>query len=176
MWQTPSRGCYSQGRGVVQSGNRQKASQLSHQLQIAAFQPDLAPNLGSLVRLGVCFDTPVHVIEPCGFPFSLKLLAKRALDYAEKADVRHHNDWDAFQAARTGRLVLLSTKAKVDLWDFQFEHGDCLLMGRESAGVPDEVATSADHAVRIAMPGDGRSLNVAIAAAIAVAEATRQLR
>ena len=149
---------------------------MSHQLQIAAFQPDLAPNLGSLVRLGVCFDTPVHVIEPCGFPFSLKLLAKRALDYAEKADVRHHDDWGAFEAARTGRLVLLSTKADVDLWDFKFHPGDCLLVGQESAGVPDYVTERADHALRISMPGDGRSLNVAIAAAIAVAEATRQLR
>lgn len=149
---------------------------MSQVVQIAAFQPDLAPNLGSLVRLGVCFDTAVHVIEPCGFPFSMKLLASRALDYGEKADVRHHNDWDAFQAARTGRLVLLSTKADVDLWDFSFQRGDCLLLGRESAGVPNDVAACADHALRIAMPGDGRSLNVAIAAAIAVAEATRQLR
>lgn len=128
-----------------------------------------------MVRLGVCFNAPVHVIEPCGFPFSMKLLASRALDYGEKADVRHHDDWAAFQAARTGRLVLLSTKAQTDLWDFEFKNGDCLLLGQESSGVPAAVAACADHAIRIAMPGDGRSLNVAIAAAIAVAEATRQL-
>ncbi|MEM7470714.1 MAG: TrmH family RNA methyltransferase [Pseudomonadota bacterium] len=153
---------------------------MSHQcvkkLQIAAFQPDLAPNLGSLVRLGVCFDAPLHVIEPCGFPFSMKLLRTRALDYGEKADVRHHNDWDAFQTERQGRLVLLSTKASTDLWDFAFQPGDCLLVGQESAGVPDYVAEAADDALRIDMPGGGRSLNVAIAAAIALGEATRQLR
>ncbi len=149
---------------------------MSHLIELAAFQPDLAPNLGSLVRLGVCFNAPVHVIEPCGFPFSMKLLASRALDYGEKADVRHHDDWEAFQTARTGRLVLLSTKADADLWEFPFERGDVLMVGRESAGVPNDVAAQADHAVRIAMPGGGRSLNVAIAAGIAVAEATRQLR
>ncbi|MEM9582205.1 MAG: TrmH family RNA methyltransferase [Pseudomonadota bacterium] len=149
---------------------------MSQLIEIAAFEPDLAPNLGSLVRLGVCFNAPVHVIEPCGFPFSLKLLAKRALDYAEKADIRHHDDWAAFERARTGRLVLLTTKAEDDLWDFQFQTGDIVMVGRECAGVPDHVAQRADHRLRIAMPGDGRSLNVAIAASIAVAEATRQLR
>lgn len=149
---------------------------MSHHVQLAAFQPDLAPNLGSLIRLGACFAAPVHVIEPCGFPFSLKLLRTRALDYADKADVRHHDSWDAFQGARHGRLVLLSTKATQDLWDFAFQPGDCLLVGQESAGVPEEVAQASDHALRISMPGGGRSLNVAIAASIALAEATRQLR
>ena len=143
---------------------------------MAAFQPDLAPNLGSLVRLGACFSAPVHVIEPCGFPFSLKLLQTRALDYAQMADIHHHDSWDAFQTARTGRLVLLSTKAATDLWDFTFQPGDCLLLGQESAGVPEDVAQACEAALRIAMPGGGRSLNVAIAASIALAEATRQLR
>lgn len=143
---------------------------------MAAFQPDLAPNLGSLVRLGACFDAPVHVIEPCGFPFSLKLLRTRALDYADHAEVHHHDDWAAFQRARQGRLILLSTKATTDLWSFDFRPGDCLLVGQESAGVPDYVAEAADVGLRIDMPGQGRSLNVAIAAAIALGEAVRQLR
>lgn len=149
---------------------------MSHQLQIAAFQPDLAPNLGSLVRLGVCFGCQVHVIEPCGFPFSLGLLKTRALDYADKAEILHHDDWHAFEAARTGRTVLLTTKGATDLWDFRFQPGDCLLLGRESAGVPDEIHAQVDARVAIPMPGGGRSLNVAISAGIAVAEAMRQLR
>lgn len=149
---------------------------MSHQCQIAAYEPDLAPNLGSLVRLGACFDSPVHVIEPCGFPFSMKLLRTRALDYGEKADVRHHDSWDQFNAARTGRLVLMTTKGATDLYDFEFQKGDCLLLGRESAGVPDYVHETADARVMIPMPGGGRSLNVAIAAGIALGEAVRQLR
>ncbi|NNK78160.1 MAG: tRNA (cytidine(34)-2'-O)-methyltransferase [Litoreibacter sp.] len=149
---------------------------MSHLVEIAAYEPDLAPNLGSLVRLGVCFAAPVHVIEPCGFPFSLKLLRTRALDYVDKADIRHHDSWPDFQASRRGRVILLTTKSGTDLWDFRFEKGDCLLFGRESAGVPDDVHDSVDERVTIEMPGGGRSLNVAIAAGIALSEAIRQLR
>jgi tRNA (cytidine/uridine-2'-O-)-methyltransferase len=119
---------------------------------------------------------PVHVIEPCGFPFSLKLLKKRALDYAEKADVRHHDDWNAFRGSNPGRQVLMSTKAAVSLWDFEFQPGDCLIFGRESAGVPEEVHQAVDARVYIPMPGQGRSLNIAVSAGIAAAEALRQLR
>ena len=118
----------------------------------------------------------VHVIEPCGFPFSLKLLRSRALDYAEKAELHHHDSWDAFEARKPGRLVLLTTKGATDLWDFEFRKGDCLLVGRESAGVPDHVHDAADARIKIAMPGGGRSLNVASSAGIAIAEAHRQLR
>jgi tRNA (cytidine/uridine-2'-O-)-methyltransferase len=118
---------------------------------------------------------PVHVIEPCGFPFSLKLLKTRALDYAEKADVRHHDDWDAFNESQPGRQILLSTKAAVPLWDFEFKRGDCLIFGRESAGVPEEVHASVDARVIIPMPGDARSLNIAVSAGIAAAEAMRQI-
>ncbi len=149
---------------------------MSHQLQIAAYEPDLAPNLGSLVRLGVCFGCPVHVIEPCGFPFSLRLLKTRALDYADQAEILHHDDWSSFAAGKQGRTVLLTTKGATDLWDFAFQPGDCLLLGRESAGVPQAVHDSADARVAIPMPGGGRSLNVAIAAGIALAEGLRQLR
>ncbi|MEM9433607.1 MAG: tRNA (cytidine(34)-2'-O)-methyltransferase [Pseudomonadota bacterium] len=148
---------------------------MSHLCQIAAYEPDLAPNLGSLVRLGVCFGVPVHVIEPCGFPFSLKLLRSRALDYGEQADIHHHDDWATFQKSEQRRIVLLSTKATIPLWDFSFAPGDCLLVGRESAGVPDHVHEACDARVKIPMPGSGRSLNVAIAAAIALGEAVRQL-
>lgn len=145
-------------------------------LQIAVYEPDLAPNLGSIIRLGVCFGAPVHVIEPCGFPFSLKLLRTRALDYADQAEIIHHDDWSAFERADVGRLILLTTKGAEPLWDFQFQAGDCILLGRESAGVPDEVHARADARVAIPMPGGGRSLNVAITAGIAVAEGLRQLR
>ncbi|EPX77735.1 tRNA (cytidine(34)-2'-O)-methyltransferase, TrmL [Litoreibacter arenae DSM 19593] len=116
------------------------------------------------------------MIEPCGFPFSLKLLRTRALDYGEQAELHHHDSWDAFVAEKVGRLVLLTTKGATNLWDFEFQTGDCLLVGRESAGVPDHVHDAADGRVKIAMPGGGRSLNVAISAGIAIAEAHRQLR
>lgn len=149
---------------------------MSHLVEIAAFQPDLAPNLGSLIRLGACFGAPIHVIEPCGFPFSLRLVRTRALDYAETADIRHHDDWSAFTEIAPARKVLLTTKSQTELWDFDFQRGDCLIFGQESAGAPDYVHDAVDAGIRIPMPGGGRSLNIAIAAGIALAEATRQLR
>ncbi len=145
-------------------------------MRIAAFQPDIALNLGAMIRLAACFGVPIDVIEPCGFPFSVKALRRSAMDYADIAEITRHVSWDSFQQTRKGRLILLSTKAAVPVWDFQFQAGDILMTGRESAGVPDAVHDAADAAVIIPMPGGGRSLNVAMSAGIVLAEATRQLR
>lgn len=144
---------------------------------IAAYQPDIPQNLGALMRLSVCFDAPLHVIEPCGFPFSAKAVRKAAMDYAAEADVIAHASWGAFKTNRpAGRLVLMTTKGAKPLWDHQFQPDDIILMGRESAGAPEEVHEAADARLLIPMPGGGRSLNIAMAAGITVAEASRQLR
>jgi tRNA (cytidine/uridine-2'-O-)-methyltransferase len=153
-----------------------KVEILAKKLRIAAFQPDIAPNLGTMIRLAACFDAGIDVIEPCGFPFSVKALRRSAMDYADIADISRHASWQAFQASLTGRLILLSTKAARPLWDFSFENGDTIMMGRESAGVPADVANACDARLLIPMPGGGRSLNVAVSAGIALGEATRQLR
>ncbi|MEE9453337.1 MAG: tRNA (cytidine(34)-2'-O)-methyltransferase [Paracoccaceae bacterium] len=145
-------------------------------LRLACFQPDIAQNLGAMIRLSACFGVPIDVIEPCGFPFSIKSLRRSAMDYADIADITHHASWDQYRADKpAGRIVLLSTKAATCLWDFEFRGGDTILMGRETAGVPAEVQAQSDAAIRIPMPGGGRSLNVAISAGITVAEAHRQL-
>lgn len=144
---------------------------------IAAYQPDIPQNLGALMRLSVCFDTQLHVIEPCGFPFSAKAVRKAAMDYAAEAEVIAHASWDRFLADRpAGRLVLMTTKGAKPIWDHGFRPDDIILMGRESAGAPDEVHAAADARLLIPMPGGGRSLNIAMAAGITVAEAARQLR
>lgn len=146
-------------------------------LRLASFQPDIALNLGSMIRLSACFSVPIDVIEPCGFPFSVKALRRSAMDYADIADITRHNSWDTYLSDKpTGRIILMTTVGATPLWDFQFQSGDTILMGRESAGVPAEVHALADAAVLIPMPGGGRSLNVAMSAGIAVGEALRQLR
>jgi len=146
-------------------------------MRLAAFQPDIAQNVGAMIRLCACMGIPFDVIEPCGFPFSLKALRRSALDYADMADITHHDSWEDFQKSRpAGRLVLLTTSGAANLWDFRFRPDDALLCGRESAGVPQSVHDTADARVMIAMPGGGRSLNVSHAAAIALAEASRQTR
>ena len=129
-----------------------------------------------MIRLAARFDVPIDVIEPCGFPFSVKALRRSAMDYADIADITRHNSWESFQDQRSGRLILLTTKAAIPLWDFNFQPGDTIMTGRESAGVPDDVAMACDARLLIPMPGGGRSLNVAVSAGIALGEATRQLR
>lgn len=146
-------------------------------MRLAAFQPDIAANLGSMIRTTACFGVPLDVIEPCGFPFSVKALRRAAMDYAAFADIQRHDDWDAFLNCHNyGRIVLLSTRSQQSLWNFNFHEGDTVLVGRESAGVPDDVHARSDEVISLPMPGGGRSLNVAISAGIALAEGLRQTR
>lgn len=144
-------------------------------IRLAAYQPDIAQNLGSMIRLCACFGVPLDVIEPCGFPFSVKALRRSAMDYADIADIARHDDWDAFQNCHVERrIVLLSTRGTQSLWNFNFKGADTILVGRESAGVPKTVADQVNEIVVLPMPGGGRSMNVALSAGIALGEAMRQ--
>lgn len=145
-------------------------------IRLALYQPDIAPNVGAVLRLGACLGVPVHVIEPCGFPFSPHAWRRSAMDYAGLAELQRHDSWPAFLAGRPpGRLVAMTTGGAASLWDFAFRPGDTLLMGRESAGLPGEVHAAADARLVIPLQPGARSLNMAMAAAIAVAEAGRQM-
>ena len=143
-------------------------------MRIALYQPDQAGNVGTILRLAACLAVPVDIIEPCGFPWSDKALRRAGMDYAEMAAVRRHADWSAFEATLEGRLVLMTTKGALPLPSARFENRDTLLMGSESAGVPQEVHERADLRVRIPQASGTRSLNIAVAAGIALAEALRQ--
>ncbi len=150
---------------------------MTKKLRLAVFQPDIAQNLGSMIRLCACFDVALDIIEPCGFPLSVKALRRSAMDYADIADITRHDSWDTYLAQKpAGRIILMTTVGATPIWDFEFKSGDTVLMGRESAGVPPEVHNRADARILIPMPGGGRSLNVAVSAGISIAEATRQLR
>jgi tRNA (cytidine/uridine-2'-O-)-methyltransferase len=143
-------------------------------MRLALFQPDIAANTGTILRMAACFGVPVDVIEPCGFAFSDRSLKRAGMDYLDRAQVTRHVSWAAFQAQLRGRIVLLTTKATLAHSKHRFEPDDILLMGRESAGVPPEVHDSAGARVTIPMAPGERSLNVALAAAIALGEALRQ--
>ncbi|GLQ35303.1 tRNA (cytidine(34)-2'-O)-methyltransferase [Amylibacter marinus] len=146
-------------------------------MRLAVYQPDIAPNLGAMIRLSACFGIPLDIIEPCGFPLSLKALRRSAMDYADIADMTRHNSWQKYLINRPkGRLVLLTTKADDLLWDFKFHPDDTILMGRESAGVPEDVHNTCDAHVKLPMFGAARSLNVAMTAGMAVSEGLRQTR
>ena len=128
-------------------------------LRLALYQPDIAPNVGAVIRTTACFGTPLEIIEPCGFVLSDKALKRAAMDYAAQADIRVHPGWEAFladPARKEGRLILFTTKGSSSLTDFAFRPGDTLLFGRETVGAPEEVHAAAQARLRI--PTSARGL------------------
>jgi len=153
-----------------------RGSFYSGAMRLALHQPDQAGNVGAMLRLAACLGVPVDIIEPCGFPWSDRALKRAGMDYAEIAAVTRHPDWEAFAQGLTGRLVLLTTSGEARLDEAAFGHEDVLLLGAESAGVPLHVHRRADLRLRIPQAPGTRSLNLAVAAGIALAEALRQTR
>lgn len=146
-------------------------------MRLALYEPDIPQNTGTLLRLGACLGVPVEVIEPAGFALNDKNLKRAGLDYLPAAAWTRHTSFAAFDAWRRAgghRLVLLSTRAETRYTDFAYRPDDILMVGRESAGVPDRIHAAADAAVRIPMREGMRSLNVAVAAAMVVGEGLRQ--
>ena len=146
-------------------------------VELALYQPDIPQNTGTLLRLGACLGVRVHIIHPTGFTFSRETLRRSALDYFEHADFVEHPSYARFDAWRRvagRRLVLLTTKAGQSAYAVPFTRDDLLMVGRESAGVPDAVAAGADLRIRIPMQPAMRSINVALAATLVLGEAKRQ--
>jgi tRNA (cytidine/uridine-2'-O-)-methyltransferase len=148
-------------------------------IALALYEPDIAANAGAMMRTCACLRVDAAIIEPAGFPVSDRRFRRSGMDYLDHVAIERHASFERFETWRrtTGRrLVLLTTKGESRLWDFAFRPGDVLMVGRESAGVPDAVAAVADARVRIPIRPPLRSLNVGIAAALALGEALRQLR
>ena len=148
-------------------------------MRLALFEPEIPQNTGTILRLAACLGVAVDIIEPCGFLLSDRRLRRSGMDYLDKVDLARHPSWHDFiekHRAGAGRLVLLTSAAQTPYTGFAFECGDTLLLGRESAGVPDAVRAVADGGVRVPMAPGLRSLNVAIVAAMVVGEALRQTK
>lgn len=144
-------------------------------MRLALYQPDIPQNTGTILRLGACLGVPVDVIGPTGFDMTDRALRRAGLDYLGAVEIVRHASFEAFCTARgPGRLILLSTHGDAAHTAFAFQPGDTLLLGRESAGVPDRVHALADARVAIPIRDGLRSLNIAVAAAIALGEALRQ--
>jgi tRNA (cytidine/uridine-2'-O-)-methyltransferase len=147
------------------------------QLRIALYQPDIAGNTGTILRLAACLGLGVDIIEPAGFDISDRNLKRAGMDYIASVDLVRHVNWERFEQWRSGegrRLVLASTKAAGRYTDFAFQHNDVLLFGRESAGVPDQVHDRADRRILIPMIEGQRSINIAMSVAMISGEALRQ--
>jgi tRNA (cytidine/uridine-2'-O-)-methyltransferase len=143
-------------------------------MRIALYQPDIAGNVGAILRTAACLGLGVDLIEPMGFTWSDKALARSGMDYVGAVDVVRHVDWAAFEAQVAGRIVLLTTKGAVRLDAAAFAPDDMLLMGSEGAGVPEDVHARADVRVLIPMRAGMRSMNISVATGIVAAEALRQ--
>jgi tRNA (cytidine/uridine-2'-O-)-methyltransferase len=143
-------------------------------MRLVLYEPDIPQNTGALLRLAACLDLSVDIIEPCGFFLDDKRLRRAGMDYLDHVAVTCHSSWPAYQRTARGRLVLLTTAAPGRYLDFPFRPEDSLMVGRESAGVPEAVHAAADARVRLPMRPGFRSINVALAAAMVLGEALRQ--
>lgn len=148
-------------------------------MKLVLYQPDIPQNAGTLLRLGACLGVAVEVIEPCGFVWDDRRLRRAGMDYLAGVELTRHRSWQAYSALRQKkgeRLVLLTTRGDRSYIDFAFAPGDALLLGRETAGVPEDVHAAADARLRIPLRQGQRSLNVAVAGAMVLGEALRQAK
>lgn len=144
-------------------------------MRIALFEPEIAGNVGAVLRLGACMGAGVDLIEPMGFQWDDRRVRRSAMDYIDHVSVTRHAGFDAFRATvGAGRLVLFTTKATSSAYAFAYRADDILLFGKESAGVPLAVAEACDARVRLPMRPGVRSMNMAMAAGLALGEALRQ--
>ncbi len=145
-------------------------------IQIALFQPEIAQNVGTLLRFGACMGTPIHIIEPCGFLMTDQKLRRAGMDYTDLASMHRYTSWEDFLHSKPeGRLIATSPVASKSYVDFDFIPNDILLMGQESMGLPQEALSTSEHAISIPMVDGRRSLNLALSAGIMASEALRQI-
>ncbi len=145
-------------------------------MEVTLYQPEIAGNLGSIMRSCACFGVRLSVVEPCGFPLGDKRMRRAAMDYDVPGGLKTHQNWDEVRALAKGRLVLMTTKGATPMQDFKFQRDDNLVFGAEGSGVPDFVHQSVDARIVIPMAEGARSLNLSNSVAITVFEALRQMR
>ena len=144
-------------------------------MRIALFEPEIAGNVGAILRLGACMGAALDLIESMGFAWDDRRVRRTAMDYIDHVTIARHAGFDAFRSSiGSRRLVLLTTKSHQSAYDFEFTADDVLLFGKESAGVPTAVASACNARVRIPMRPEVRSMNLATSAALALGEAMRQ--
>ncbi len=145
-------------------------------MRVTLYQPEIAGNVGAILRSCACFDVGLTLIEPCGFPLGDKRMRRAAMDYAVPGGLQTALEWAAYQAETSGRQVLMTTKGATSLQDFKFEAGDNLVFGAEGSGVPEFVHDSVDARVVIPMAAGARSLNLSNSVAVTLFEALRQTK
>ena len=143
-------------------------------MRLCLYQPEIAGNVGAVMRLGACMGVPVDLIEPMGFDWDDKRVRRTAMDYIDHVEVARHDGFEAFRSAVAGRLILFTTQGQCSPYGFEFRKDDILMFGQESAGVPSQLAEAAVARLRIPIRPQVRSFNLATSAALALGEALRQ--
>ena len=144
-------------------------------IKVALYQPDIPQNTAAIVRLCACFGARLDIIEPCGFFLSDKRFKRVVMDYINKCKIKSFNNFTEFKKdKKNGRIILMTTEAKVKYFNFKFNQNDTILFGRESAGVPQLVHKCVDHKLIIPIQKKARSLNIVSSVAITLAEALKQ--
>lgn len=143
-------------------------------MRLCLFEPEIAGNVGAVMRLGACFGVPVDLIEPMGFEWDDRRVRRTAMDYVDHVEVARHPSFGKFRETVPGRLILFTTKGDRSPYEYEFRRDDILLFGKESGGVPADVAAMCDAKLRIPIRPEVRSFNLATSAALALGEALRQ--
>ena len=143
-------------------------------MRLCLFEPEIAGNVGAVMRLGACFGVPVDLIEPMGFEWDDRRVRRTAMDYVDHVEVSRHASFEDFRKATAGRLILFTTRGEASPYQFSFRADDILLFGKESGGVPAEIAAQSHARLRIPIREQVRSFNLATSAALALGEALRQ--
>ncbi len=145
-------------------------------MQVSLFEPEIPQNTGTIARLCSCFDIPLNIIEPASFILDNKKFKRAGMDYLDHVDLRRHTSFENFRKSIGGRIILLDIKAKTKYFDINYREDDCLMVGKESTGVPDEIFDICDERVIIPMCSGRRSINVALSLGIVLGEALRQTK
>ena len=144
-------------------------------MEVCLFEPEIAQNAGTIARLCTCFGVPMNIIEPASFIIGSRDFRRAGMDYIDRTKIRCHNSFKGFRQNFGGRIVLLDVKATLPYFEFNYEPNDCIMVGKESTGVPDDIYEFCDEKIIIPMKEGSRSLNVAISLAIGLSEALRQI-
>ncbi len=144
-------------------------------MELCLFEPEIPQNAGTIARLCTCFDVTLNIIEPASFILSDKGFKRSGMDYINKTDIKLHHSFFEFKKNYKGRIILLDTRSTTLYYDLKYISTDCIMLGKESTGVPNDVYSACDETVLIPMKNNSRSLNVAISAAIGLSEAMRQI-
>jgi tRNA (cytidine/uridine-2'-O-)-methyltransferase len=146
-------------------------------ISVALVEPEIPPNTGNIARLCAATNTPLHIVGVTGFRMDDRALRRAGLDYWPEVNLTRHRNLDGlYESVPGARFVYLTTKADRIYTDWSFQPDDCLVFGRETRGLPEELLRANwENTLRIPMLNPNiRSLNLATAAGIVLFEALRQ--